>query len=107
IKRGQRVVNWNISANRDENAFRNPDAFDLTRTPNDHLAFGHGEHFCLGANLARLELRIILEEATRRIPDIELAGPIERLRSNFVAGIKHMPVRFAPKRTSTGEAARA
>jgi len=105
IKRGQRVVNWNISANRDETAFKQPDAFDLTRTPNDHLAFGHGEHFCLGANLARLELRVILEEATRRIPDIELAGPIERLRSNFVAGIKHMPVRFAPKRASAGTTA--
>ena len=107
IKRGQRVVNWNISANRDETAFKQPDAFDLTRTPNDHLAFGHGEHFCLGANLARLELRVILEEATRRIPDIELAGPIERLRSNFVAGIKHLPVRVTPKRASADSSARA
>ena len=107
IKRGQRVVNWNVSANRDETAFRQPDAFDLTRTPNDHLAFGHGEHFCLGANLARMELRVILEEATRRIPDMELAGPIERLRSNFVAGIKHMPVRFTPKRATSNDSARA
>jgi cholest-4-en-3-one 26-monooxygenase len=107
IRRGQRVVIWNISANRDEAAFKQPDTFDLTRTPNDHLAFGHGEHFCLGANLARLELRVILEEVTRRLEDIELAGPIERLRSNFVAGIKHMPVRFKPKRVRAGEGARA
>jgi cytochrome P450 len=107
IRRGNRVVIWNISANRDEAAFPRPDVFDLSRTPNDHLAFGHGEHFCLGANLARLELRVILEEATRRIPDVELAGPIERLRSNFVAGIKHMPVRFSPRRTSVGETPRA
>jgi cytochrome P450 len=100
-------VIWNISANRDEAAFKQPDTFDLTRTPNDHLAFGHGEHFCLGANLARLELRVILEEVTKRLEDIELAGPIERLRSNFVAGIKHMPVRFKPKRVRAGEGARA
>jgi len=106
IRRGDRVVIWNISANRDEAAFVRPDVLDLTRTPNDHLAFGHGEHFCLGANLARLELRVIIDEVTRRIPDIELAGPIERLRSNFVAGIKHMPVRFSPKRTTAGAAAR-
>ncbi|MGO9603153.1 MAG: cytochrome P450 [Candidatus Binataceae bacterium] len=106
IRRGDRVVIWNISANRDEAAFVRPDAFELTRTPNDHLAFGHGEHFCLGANLARLELRVIIDEVTRRIPDIELAGPIERLGSNFVAGIKHMPVRFSPKRASAGAAAR-
>ena len=107
IKRGQRVVLWNASANRDESAFAQPDLFDLARTPNDHLAFGHGEHFCLGANLARLELRVILEEAVRRLGDIQLAGPIERLRSNFVAGIKHMPVKFAPKRASAGDSARA
>ncbi len=107
IRRGNRVVIWNISANRDETAFVRPEVFDPTRTPNDHLAFGHGEHFCLGANLARLELRVILDEVTRRIPDIELAGPIERLRSNFVAGIKHMPVRFTPKHATAGDAARA
>src|SRR5215469_16708655 len=107
IRAGDRVVNWNISANRDAAAFSQPDSFDLTRKPNDHLAFGHGEHFCLGANLARLELRVILDEVMRRIPDLELAGPIERLRSNFVAGIKHMPVRFTPKRATAGEPARA
>lgn len=97
IRKGDRVVLWNASANRDPDQFADPDRFDLTRTPNDHVAFGHGEHFCLGANLARLEMRVMFEEVLRRIPDIELAGPVERLRSNFVAGIKHMPVRFTPR----------
>jgi cholest-4-en-3-one 26-monooxygenase len=90
------VVLWNASANRDEAQFPNPDRFDVQRSPNEHLAFGYGEHFCLGANLARLEMRVIFEELARRLPDIEIAGPVERLRSNFVAGIKHMPVRFTP-----------
>lgn len=96
IRKGDMVVIWNASANRDEQAFPDPYRFDLSRAPNDHLAFGHGEHFCLGANLARLELRVLLEELMRRLPDIELAGEPQRLRSNFVAGIKHMPVRFPP-----------
>jgi cytochrome P450 len=96
IRAGDRVVLWNASANRDEAQFPNPDRFDVQRSPNEHLAFGYGEHFCLGANLARLEMRVIFEELARRLPDIEIAGPVERLRSNFVAGIKHMPVRFTP-----------
>jgi cytochrome P450 len=107
IAKGNRVVIWNGSANRDESVFPQPDVFDITRTPNDHLAFGHGEHFCIGANLARLELRTMIEEVMRRMPDIELAGPVERLRSNFVAGIKHMPVRFTPSRTAAGSSASA
>ncbi len=105
IREGQRVVIWNASANRDETMFPHPDTFDVTRTPNDHLAFGHGEHFCIGVNLARLELRVMIEEVMRRMPDLELAGPTERLRSNFVAGIKHMPVRFMPNRISAGDSA--
>jgi cytochrome P450 len=107
IKPGDRVVIWNASANRDEDVFAAPDQFDIMRTPNDHLAFGHGEHFCLGANLARMELRVILESIARRIPDMEPAGPVERLRSNFVAGIKHMPVRYQPRRISPGSAVSA
>ncbi len=98
IRAGDKVVAWNLSANRDEHAFPHADVLDVARTPNDHLAFGHGEHFCIGANLARLELRVMVEEVMRRMPDMELAGPPERLRSNFVAGIKHMPVRFTPSR---------
>ncbi len=97
IRAGQRVVLWNAAANRDPAQFSEPDRFDVTRAPNDHLAFGHGEHFCLGANLARLEMRVIFEEVSRRMPDLELAGPVERLRSNFVAGIKRMPVKFTPR----------
>jgi cholest-4-en-3-one 26-monooxygenase len=107
IKPGDRVVIWNASANRDEDVFADPDRFDITRSPNDHLAFGHGEHFCLGANLARMELRVILESIARRIPDMQLSGPVERLRSNFVAGIKHMPVHFQPRRISAGATASA
>ncbi len=73
--------------------------FDITREPNEHVAFGPGgSHFCLGSNLARLEIRLMFQELLRRLPDIEPAGPVERLRSNFINGIKHMPVRFTPSR---------
>jgi cytochrome P450 len=82
------------SANRDEEVFAEPFRFDAARSPNDHLAFGIGEHFCLGANLARMELRAIFAEILRRWDSIELAGPVERVRSAFVGGIKRMPVRF-------------
>ncbi|MBV8452598.1 MAG: cytochrome P450, partial [Deltaproteobacteria bacterium] len=96
IREGDKVVVWNASANRDEEVFPAANQFDVTRNPNDHLAFGHGEHFCIGAHLARLEMRVMIEQVMRRMPDLELAGQPERLRSNFVAGIKHMPVRFTP-----------
>src|SRR6185295_3010572 len=74
IREGEKVVLFYASANRDEDAFDHPDVFDITRTPNDHLAFGIGSHFCLGANLARLEIRVMFEELLRRVPDIELAS---------------------------------
>jgi cytochrome P450 len=90
------VVIWNPSANRDEEVFPDPYRFDIARTPNYHLAFGQGEHFCIGSHLARLELRLMLEEVMRRMPDIRLAGEVERLTSIQVAGIKHMPVKFTP-----------
>ncbi|MBI2761048.1 MAG: cytochrome P450 [Chloroflexi bacterium] len=96
IKTGDKLALWYPSANRDEDIFPNADTFDVGRTPNDHIAFGIGEHFCLGAGFARLELRVMFEELLRRFPDIEPDGPIERLRSNFIGGIKHMPVRFTP-----------
>jgi cytochrome P450 len=70
----------------------------VTRTANDHLAFGTGQHVCLGANLARFELRCIFEELIKRIPDLQLDGAPRRLRSNFLNGIKTMPVRFTPER---------
>jgi cytochrome P450 len=100
IKAGDRVVIWNASANRDEAQFPDPDRFDIKRTPNEHVALGHGEHFCLGANLARLELKVMLDEVLDRLPDLELAGSVQRLYSNTVAGIKHMPVRFTPSRAA-------
>ncbi|GAC1316310.1 MAG: cytochrome P450 [Acidimicrobiales bacterium] len=95
VKEGDKVVIWYISANRDERVFADPFRFDIRRNPNPHVAFGGGgPHFCLGANLARLEIRIMFEEILRRIPVIEQAGPVQRLRSNFINGIKHLPVRF-------------
>ncbi len=96
IGKGQKVVMWNISANRDEEVFPDPYRFDIRRTPNDHLAFGHGEHFCLGASLARLELSVMLRQLLGRLPDLKLAGEVQRLGSHVVAGIKHMPVTFTP-----------
>jgi len=96
---GERVTMWYISANRDEEIFPDADVFDVGRSPNNHVAFGGGgAHFCLGASLARLEIRILFEELLRRLPDIQQAGPVARLRSNFINGVKHMPVRFTPER---------
>jgi len=97
IKAGDKVLMWYLSANRDEDIFEDPYRFDITRTPNEHLAFGIGEHFCLGAGFARKELKVMFEELFRRFPDIELDGPPERLRSNFINGIKHLPVKFTPE----------
>lgn len=99
IREGDKVVMFYPAANRDEEAFPDPDVFDITRTPNDHLSFGVGEHFCLGASLARLELRVFFEELLKRHPEIEPAGNVRRLRSNFINGYKEMPVRFATPRT--------
>ena len=96
IREGDKVVMWYPSANRDEDVFADSDRFDVDRSPNDHLAFGIGQHFCLGANLARLELRIIFDEIARRLREPELAGPVRRLRSNFVNGVKEMRIRFRP-----------
>jgi cytochrome P450 len=98
IKAGDRVIMWYPSANRDEEIFEDPYRFDITRNPNEHLAFGIGEHFCLGAGFARKEIRVMFEELFRRFPDIEVVGPPERLRSNFINGIKHLPVTYTPER---------
>ncbi|GAA4327683.1 cytochrome P450 [Actinomadura luteofluorescens] len=93
IREGDKVVLWFASANRDEAVFTDPQRFDITRTPNDHITFGKGgPHFCLGAALARLEMRIMFEELLPRLADIRPAGEIRRIRSNFVNGIKQMPV---------------
>ena len=97
IKQGDKVVLYYASANRDEEVFENPHTFDVARTPNDHLAFGGGGvHYCLGANLARAEIKATMRQLVERLPDIELAGQPRRLHSDFVNGIKTMPVRFTP-----------
>jgi cytochrome P450 len=95
IREGDKVVMWFASGNRDEEVFDEPYRFDVTRSPNDHVAFGKGSpHFCLGNNLARLEIRLMFEELLPRIGRAELAGDIRRVRSNFVNGIKTLPVRI-------------
>jgi len=92
IAAGQKVVMWYNSGNRDEAAFAEPFRFDVLRTPNEHVGFGGpGPHFCLGANLARREIKVMFRELFRRLPDLEITGPPERLRSNFIHGIKRMP----------------
>ena len=94
IRRGDKVIMWYVSANRDEQIFTDPFGFDLTRAEATQLGFGVGQHFCLGARLAELQLRIFFTEFLRRYPNAEPSGPIRRMRSNFVAGIKEMPVRL-------------
>ncbi len=98
IKEGDKVVLYYTSANRDEDVFEEPGVFDVGRTPNEHLAFGIGQHSCLGLNLARLEIKVMFEELLKRMPDIELDGPVRRLRSNFINGVKTIPVRYTPGR---------
>jgi len=93
IKAGDKVVMWFISADFDERQFDDPFRFDIRRDPNEHVAFGlKSPHKCLGEHLARLEIRVLFEELLPRLSDIRPAGPIERLRSNFVSGIKHLPI---------------
>ncbi len=94
IHRGDKVVMWFAAGNRDEDAFVNPYAFDVTRHPNDHVTFGKGgPHFCLGNALARMEIRLMFETLLPRLESVELAGDVTRVRSNFVNGIKKFPVR--------------
>jgi cholest-4-en-3-one 26-monooxygenase len=101
IKEGDKVALWYIAANHDPEVFAEPHRFEIRRRPNDFLAFGGGgPHFCLGSHLAQLEIRVMFEELLARLPDLELNGPVQRLRSNFINGIKHMPVRFSAPRTS-------
>jgi cytochrome P450 len=92
IAAGQKVVVYHASANRDETVFADPDRFDITRTPNDHVSFGFGPHFCLGAHLARVQLRAMFRELLDL--DIERTGEPVRLTSNFQNGLKHLPVRL-------------
>ncbi len=97
MQAGQKVAMYYPSGNRDESIFENGQTFDVGRSPNPHMAFGGGgPHFCLGASLARLEIRCMFEEILTRLPDMQLDGPVQRLQSNFINGIKHMPVKFTP-----------
>lgn len=94
IKAGQKVVPWFASGNRDTDIFDNPNVFDVTRNPNEHMTFGRGgPHLCLGNALARIEIRVMFEDLIQRIDRVEHAGPVDYLRSNFVHGIKRMPVK--------------
>ena len=101
IKANDKLILWYHAANRDEEVFDDVDTFDVTRDPNPHLSFGIGEHFCLGANLARMELQKIFAGLMKRLPDIELAAEPRRLRSNFINGVKEMRVSFTPTAKSS------
>jgi cytochrome P450 family 142 subfamily A polypeptide 1 len=99
IRQGQKVMLLYPSANRDEDVFTDPETFDIRRTPNEHLAFGHGAHFCLGNRLARAELAIMVDRLLDRLPDLRLedpSAPLERRPANFVSGLEHMPVVYTP-----------
>ena len=96
IKEGEKVVMWYVASNRDDNRYEDPDRFDVERNP-EHQGFGAGgRHFCLGAALARLELKILLEETLARYPNMELAGKPQYVESPFLYQLKTMPVRLEP-----------
>jgi cholest-4-en-3-one 26-monooxygenase len=99
ITAGQNVTVIYPAANRDPEVFPDPHRFDVRRSPNEHIAFGgRGPHYCLGASLAKMEIKVMFEEILGRLPDIELAGEPQRLESTLINGIKHMPVKFSPER---------
>ncbi|BEK91439.1 cytochrome P450 [Nocardia seriolae] len=97
IRAGDKVTLWWTSANRDEAVFPEPHRFDIGRRPNPHLAFGRGGHFCLGSNLARMEMRVLVDALLDRVETTELTGPVEYTRSNKHTGVRHMPVRLTPR----------
>ncbi len=97
LREGDKAVLWYNSGNRDAAVFENPHEFEVTRTPNEHVGFGGpGPHFCLGANLARREIKVMFEQILTRLPDLRITAPPERLRSNFIHGIKRMPCEYTP-----------
>ena len=101
MKEGDKVVLFYSSANRDEKVFQDPHSFDIARTPNEHVGFGGpGPHFCMGANLARREIRVMFDRILHRLPDLEITGPPARLQSNFINGIKRMSCEFTPGKPS-------
>lgn len=100
IRAGDRLMLWFPSANRDEEVFDQPYKFDITRHPNLHIGFGGGPHFCLGGPLAKLEIRLAMEELLARYDGIEITGAVERVQSSFVGGLKHLPVRLIRRRAA-------
>lgn len=99
IRQGQKVTVWEMSANRDEDAFENPFRFDVGRDPNNHVGFGLGTHFCLGANLARLEIRVMFEELLERYERFEVKGPLAWTNNNRLLSLTQLPLRVFPFRT--------
>jgi cytochrome P450 len=98
IAAGDKVVIWYVSADFDEEVFADPYAFDVGRRPNPHVVFGAGgPHFCLGAFLAKLEVQVMFDMLLPRIADMELTGPVERVRTNFTNALKRMPVRVTTR----------
>jgi cytochrome P450 len=95
VQAGDKVVAYFSSANRDEAVFPEPDRFDVGRTPNAHLAFGHGPHFCIAAHLARVQMRAMFSAVLDRLGEVRLAGEPARLRSNFQNGVRHLPIRWS------------
>ena len=98
IRAGEKVAMYYGSANRDASMFADADKFDVSRTPNEHIAFGGGTHFCLGSHIARVEIQVMLREIMTRLPDIEPVGEVEYLASNFISGPSKLPVRFTAKK---------
>ena len=94
VREGESFCLFYPSANRDEDVFEAPNEFRVDRDPNPHIAFGIGEHFCLGAYFARMELNAVFRNLVERLEHVELADPVERLRSSFLGGVKHMPIRY-------------
>ncbi|MCX4238852.1 cytochrome P450 [Streptomyces sp. NPDC020707] len=100
MRKGDKVGVYLISANRDERAFDRADRFDITRSPNDHISFGYGPHYCSGAHIARMELRAIIRQTVSRLPGLEMAGPPARMESNFVNGLKRFPLQWRTDTTA-------
>lgn len=96
LDEGAKVILYYASANRDPAVFDAPDTFDITRRKNEHVGFGVGPHFCLGANLARREMTVMFRELFQRMPDLQITGEPERLLTNFLNAVKHMPCEFTP-----------
>ena len=107
IKKGDKVTYWEMSANRDERVFAEPFRFDVTRTPNLHLSFGFGAHVCLGASLARMEMRIAFQELLSRVETFKAEGPIDWMPSNRLLGIRRMPISIRKRATADSHATMA